>query len=261
VPKGTGKVTAPELSLTTALSVSNGGTGSTTASAARTALGGTSVGVSLFTAVDEAAARTALGATSVGTSVFTAVDAAAARTAIAIPTPALVLLNAQVVSAAASVSFSSTYITSTYDTYILEFDDVIQSASGTNNALTVSTNNGSTYESSNYGYSYSVTSGSTGSPSVTGSASDTSIRLNNFAQNILYAGSGRIKFSNPSSASSATTFIFEYVNKNEYPFGAGGYHAGSGAWFGSATAINNIKIAPASGTISGNFKLYGLQKS
>jgi hypothetical protein len=42
--------------------VTAGGTGATTASAARTALGATTTGNSLFTAVDAAAARTAIGA-------------------------------------------------------------------------------------------------------------------------------------------------------------------------------------------------------
>jgi hypothetical protein len=62
--------------------VAAGGTGATTASAARTALGATTTGNSLFTAVDAAAGRTALGATTTGNSLFTAADAAAARTAI-----------------------------------------------------------------------------------------------------------------------------------------------------------------------------------
>lgn len=43
------------------LSVSNGGTGSTSAADARTALGATAVGAAVFTAVDEAAARAAIG--------------------------------------------------------------------------------------------------------------------------------------------------------------------------------------------------------
>jgi len=59
-----------------------GGTGSTTASAARTALGATTTGNSLFTSVDAAAARTTLGATTTGNDLFTSADAAAARTAI-----------------------------------------------------------------------------------------------------------------------------------------------------------------------------------
>lgn len=48
-------------------------------SAARTALGASTVGSNVFTAADAAAARTALGGTPVGSSVFTAANAAAAR--------------------------------------------------------------------------------------------------------------------------------------------------------------------------------------
>jgi hypothetical protein len=59
-----------------------GGTGATSASAARTALGATTTGNALFVSADAAAGRTALGATTVGSNVFTAADAAAARTAI-----------------------------------------------------------------------------------------------------------------------------------------------------------------------------------
>jgi hypothetical protein len=62
--------------------IAAGGTGATTAALARTALGATTTGNSLFIATDSAAGRTALGATTTGNSLFTAVDAAAARTAI-----------------------------------------------------------------------------------------------------------------------------------------------------------------------------------
>jgi len=58
------------------------------ASTARTNLGATSVGSSLFTAADAAAARTAIGATSVGGSLITATDAAAGRTALGLGTAA-----------------------------------------------------------------------------------------------------------------------------------------------------------------------------
>jgi hypothetical protein len=62
------------------LSVSQGGTGSTTASGARINLGGTSTGIAVFTAATPAIAVAGLGATAVGTALFTAVDAAAGRT-------------------------------------------------------------------------------------------------------------------------------------------------------------------------------------
>jgi hypothetical protein len=62
--------------------VTAGGTGATTAGAARTALGATTTGSDLFTSASASAARTVLGATTTGNSLFTAADAAAARTAI-----------------------------------------------------------------------------------------------------------------------------------------------------------------------------------
>jgi hypothetical protein len=64
------------------------------AAAARTALGATTIGASVFTAADAAAARAALGATTTGASVFTAADAAAARAALGaspLPTSATAL--------------------------------------------------------------------------------------------------------------------------------------------------------------------------
>jgi hypothetical protein len=59
-----------------------GGTGATSASAARTALGATTTGNSLFTSASAAAARTTLGATTTGNDLFTSADAAAGRTAL-----------------------------------------------------------------------------------------------------------------------------------------------------------------------------------
>jgi hypothetical protein len=64
------------------VAIADGGTGATTASGARVNLGGTSVGIGVFTAVDTSAGQTALGATATGQAVFIAADAAAARTAI-----------------------------------------------------------------------------------------------------------------------------------------------------------------------------------
>ncbi len=83
---GTGNITAAgALTLGTALTVANGGTGGTTQATARTGLGATATGSSLFTAADAAAGRTALGATVTGSSLFTAADAAAGRTALDVP--------------------------------------------------------------------------------------------------------------------------------------------------------------------------------
>ena len=58
---GTNVVDADSSTVSTPIAVAQGGTSSTTASGARINLGGTSVGIALFTAVDETAAWTALG--------------------------------------------------------------------------------------------------------------------------------------------------------------------------------------------------------
>ena len=47
--------------IATPIAIADGGTGATTASAARINLGGTSVGIAVFTAVDQAAAQSAIG--------------------------------------------------------------------------------------------------------------------------------------------------------------------------------------------------------
>jgi hypothetical protein len=76
---------ASGFSLFSPLPISSGGTNAPDAPTARTNLGATPVGASVFTAADAASARTAIGATPVGASVFTAADAASARTAIGVP--------------------------------------------------------------------------------------------------------------------------------------------------------------------------------
>jgi hypothetical protein len=71
----TGGITVP-------VAIADGGTGATTASGARINLGGTSVGIGVFTAATTSAGQTALGATATGQAVFIAANAAAGRTAL-----------------------------------------------------------------------------------------------------------------------------------------------------------------------------------
>lgn len=66
----------------TPVPVAAGGTGSTTAAAARTALGSTATGDALYTSATAAAARTTLGSGAVGDAVFLTTTAAAGRSAI-----------------------------------------------------------------------------------------------------------------------------------------------------------------------------------
>lgn len=76
---GTNVIDADTGSFASPLAVVDGGTGATTASSARTNLGATSVGNSVFTAASSAAARTALGSGAIGDTLFTSATAASAR--------------------------------------------------------------------------------------------------------------------------------------------------------------------------------------
>lgn len=77
---GTNVVNASTAGVSTPVAVTDGGTGATSASAARTNLGATSLGNSLFTAASATAARTSLGVGATGDALFTSATAAAART-------------------------------------------------------------------------------------------------------------------------------------------------------------------------------------
>lgn len=70
------------------VSIANGGTGATSASAARASLGSTSVGDAVFTATSAANAQIAIGAGTVGAQVFVATTQLAAQTAIGSPSKA-----------------------------------------------------------------------------------------------------------------------------------------------------------------------------
>jgi len=79
---GTNVIDADTAGISLPLSVSQGGTGSTTASGARVNLGATATGGALFTAASASGARSTLGSTVTGDALFIAADAAAARTTI-----------------------------------------------------------------------------------------------------------------------------------------------------------------------------------
>lgn len=64
------------------IAIDKGGTGATTAAAARTALGATTIGSTVFTAADANAILTALGVTALGKLLMQAADVDAARAAL-----------------------------------------------------------------------------------------------------------------------------------------------------------------------------------
>lgn len=75
---GTDVIDADTQGISSPVAIADGGTGATTAGAARANLGSTSVGDALFIAASAAAARTAIGSGATGDLLFTAASAAAA---------------------------------------------------------------------------------------------------------------------------------------------------------------------------------------
>lgn len=164
----------------------------------------------------------------------------------------LVFLQSQTASASASITFTSTYITATYNNYILMISNYVGSA-GVDVEMTVSTNNGSTYVNSGYqaGLSYQAYNAT----SFTNDASTTYfiIQRNSAANTV---------------PCSCFVHLSNVTNGNDMSISGHGSIYNSGAAYaiisGQVTtgSVNNIKIAPFSGTITtGTFTLYGVRES
>lgn len=167
-----------------------------------------------------------------------------------------VLLATVNASGASSVSFGSSYITSAYNKYVIEYDSLLASTSGEHLELQVSSNNGSTWKTAGYayaGYGYDVTAGTIYSASSSAAYLDIAngqtltATANNFA-------SGTIKFATPSGSGKT---IFDY-RITGYDSGDAIFSSSGGGSYNTAGSINAIQIIMQSGTISGNFHLEGL---
>lgn len=159
----------------------------------------------------------------------------------------LILLATINASAAASVAFSATYITSTYNKYVIEIDSLHGSVGGADLLMTISTNNGSTYLSANYVTNALYISGGALFPGG-GLTSSFDLLANQGLSGSVATGQMTIVFSPTASAE----FIMEWRgNVGGVTFVGGGNNS-------SQITVNNIKITPSTGTVTGNFHLYGI---
>lgn|ERR1700678_81186 len=154
-----------------------------------------------------------------------------------------VLLQTQNASSSASIAFNSTYITSTYVSYVFAFSNLLCSSSSVFSAV-VSVNNGSSYAST--GYLSGVFSLPYNSSTITNANSTSAWQL--YTGNTSYTAGGVIFM----------TCLFEL------PINITGTFSSAGSWyncFGNYVnnVITNVKFSFASGNItSGNISLYGL---
>lgn len=168
-------------------------------------------------------------------------------------TNALVLLSTQNASNSALVVFNNTLITSTYKHYKIIFTGAYGTVTPPSYLyLTTSTNNGSSYASSGYTWEGYWQNPSSGTLSGQGLSNDSKLDINfssgNFHNNANMPASAIINLFDLNAQ--VPTFLIQY--------NAFGFIVNGGGTLPSGP-INNIKIAPGSGTITGTFKLYGVQ--
>ena len=179
----------------------------------------------------------------------------------AIPTGSVVKLQTQTASSSSSITFTSTYITTTYKKYFLDYTNVTISSDGGNIAATVSYDNGSNYVTSGY-YYWRIFSHSnmTNNTLASGGGSNNSSLLmvgtgSGIGTSTDESGSGRMTIFDPNSADSKF-FLSQgmHINNDGNLSQQMIYQS-----LKTSSTINNIKIEPNTGTINtGTFTLYGV---
>lgn len=171
---------------------------------------------------------------------------------------ALTLLATVNASGSSSVTFGSTYLTNTYNKYLVEFDGVYMNSLDRLD-IEFSSNNCSTFISTGFtggasGIGVGGTPTNYNPASVTGTAVGLEIDTANVGTVSTKPVFGTVTLSNP-AASNYQSVGFNVIDTN-----AGEEFTGWGA-IQSAASYNCISITPANQsthTITGNFHLYGL---
>ena len=173
----------------------------------------------------------------------------------------VVKLQTQTASSSSSITFTSTYITSTYKKYFLDYTNVVISSDGGNISATVSANNGTSYTTSGYYYHriYSNSGTSNNSLASSGGTNNSALLMigtgDGLGTSTDESGSGRMTIFDPNSADSKFFISEGIIITNNGALAQQYIYQG----LVTSTTINNIKISPNTGTIvSGTFTLYGV---
>ena len=159
-----------------------------------------------------------------------------------------------------STAFSSTYITSTYERYLITFQDLDFNNDNVTFYAQISADNGSSYKTSGYrtaGY-YNEYNGSATNQAADNTASYlmAATSVGNAATESL---SGHMWLINPANSSTFAQAYWDLVYDAEDSYTR--RYIGAGNW-ATAGAINNIKFAPSGGVWnSGKICVYGVKNS
>ena len=163
------------------------------------------------------------------------------------------------ISADTEAEFTSTHITTTYDTYMIDCINVFNSSANYTGQMFTSTDNGTSYRSSGYMLTNFYMNSSAAGPSDTGSSTNKDkILLHGDSDNALAdSWSSQIFIHNPMNASVNTTIRAVLSAETAAAINIM-YLMGCTI---TNEAINNVKINHNSGNTSGTFRLYGLSKT
>lgn len=170
-------------------------------------------------------------------------------------------LGSATASTSATLDFTS-LITSTYDFYVFEFEDIRPATSSTNFLIRTSSNNGSSYDSgaSNYTYAGNLTI-ATPTNTAIGSTGATSLQIaTSIANTAAGALSGTLKLYNPlgTVSNKNITSQISFIDGS----GAGQASQTMSGQRASTSAVNAVRFLMTSGNItSGVIKMYGIKNS
>lgn len=175
-----------------------------------------------------------------------------------LPGASHVFLSSQTAAASPTISFTSV-ITNTYNTYMLQYYNVVPTTNASNMGLQFSINNGSSYVSTGY------EAGLISFPYNSTTASNS-----NSTSNIPLGKSGSSLSTNPPLA--GIMYFFNLTNGNvpsvvtyfsQYTTAGPTFVSGSGGGTNTTTnTINAIQISSSAGNIgNGTFVLYGIRES
>jgi hypothetical protein len=173
---------------------------------------------------------------------------------------ALVLVEQHTVSGAADIQFT-TGITSTYDTYEFELQNILPGTTGQTLTMQVSTDGGASWKAgTEYEYSFVNQSTDIAGVGAGGSTVEAYIALCTHTDNAQgYAVNGMVRLHHP--LGTAYKKMAEYSITSPVTLGSRRYiWRGSGFWKDTA-AVNAVRFLFVSGTITGTIRMYARAKT
>lgn len=169
---------------------------------------------------------------------------------------ALVLLEQHTAAASAQLDFTSWY-SSTYDEYLVEFINIFPATDGADLLLRVSTNGGSSYDSgSNYFYAWSYVSNAAATGVVNGNPG-TAFTLFTAISTSFEGYNGSVKLFNPGNTSYRKSMSVDSVASQTTAV----YRSTGFCIWNNTAAFNAFRVLFGSGNIaSGVVRVYGIAK-